>query len=681
MRQSQLIGFLLALGLIIVIGISGCGGGSSSTTTTGPTMTVSPTSLSMNFGQFVQLTPTILDANGTQIFTLTPTYASNDANVAVSTGGLVCAGTWDSLTAPTVCQATNVAAATGAIITVTAGSLTVTVPVSLHNRIARVTLTAAAGPACASQGATQQFTAQAFDSINPTVPLTNPGTFTYSSTDATVATVDATNGLATAVQPGSVKISASLNSVFSLPITLTDCAPASITLSPTSFTGAVSASQQLTATVVDTVGNPITGVALTYSSSQVTVAGVTSSGFISAVGAGSAGVIASCSPPTCNKGAAANVPVYSNLVSTTVTGSSATTVYVTGATSTTIVPIDATTNVAGTAITIPVINNSQPVINSLVFDKSGSTAYIGTNTVLIPLNPATNALGTTLAVPGKVLAISPDSKKVIVADQTPTAPQTFVVDVATSTFAKLGITTVSTAADFSADSLKAYIVSNGNATLSIFSPVLPFQALTLNAAANDVTFLSQGSLGYLAGGTANSITARATCDNSLVSTVGTTATPLLIKSNFDSSRVFGVDGSRVYDVTVSNIATPANGNCPPTASNSLNTVLFGSTVTPKQMILTSDGVHMYVTNDSNKVLTYNAATRTTSSITLQNSATATTTGGATLDGAQVYVGALGSNDVHRIDVNAGTDAQQIAVTLKDSAGAAVSPDFVAVRPK
>jgi hypothetical protein len=154
-----------------------------------------------------------------------------------------------------------------------------------------------------------------------------------------------------------------------------------------------------------------------------------------------------------------------------------------------------------------------------------------------------------------------------------------------------------------------------------------------------------------------------------------------MKSNFDSTHVFGVDGSRVYDLTVSNIATPANGNCPPTANNSLNTVAFGSTVTPKQMILTSDGVHMFVTNDSNKVLAYNASTATTSSIALQGTATASTTGGATLDGAQVYVGALGSNDVHRIDVAAGTDAQQIAVSLKDSAGTAVSPDFVAVRPK
>ena len=35
-------------------------------------MTVSPTSLSMNFGQFAQLTPTILDGNGTDRVSTAP---------------------------------------------------------------------------------------------------------------------------------------------------------------------------------------------------------------------------------------------------------------------------------------------------------------------------------------------------------------------------------------------------------------------------------------------------------------------------------------------------------------------------------------------------------------------------------------------------------------------------------
>src|SRR5207245_7315083 len=135
------------------------------------------------------------------------------------------------------------------------------------------------------------------------------------------------------------------------------------------------------------------------------------------------------------------------------------------------------------------------------------------------------------------------------------------------------------------------------------------------------------------------------------------------------------------DVTVSNIATAPSTNCPVTATNSLNTVSFGNTFTPVQLIVTSDASRAFVTNNLNKLMVYNSTNSNASTITLSNGATSSTTGGATLDNLQLYVGALGSNDVHRIDIVAGTDEQQIAVGLKDSAGAATSPDFVAVRPK
>src|SRR5207253_10857609 len=135
-----------------------------------------------------------------------------------------------------------------------------------HNRIARVMLTTNAG--CTSQNATQQFTAHAFDSSTPAVDITaQAGTFFYSSSDTTVATIDAATGLATSKLPGSSTISASVNGVFSLPATFVACPPSSIVLSPATFTGAAAASQQLTATVTDTAGNAITGLALTYSSS------------------------------------------------------------------------------------------------------------------------------------------------------------------------------------------------------------------------------------------------------------------------------------------------------------------------------------------------------------------------------------------------------------------------------
>jgi hypothetical protein len=681
MQQQRLTCFLLAL--ILTISFAGCGGGNNTSAIGAEsTITVSPATLSLNYGQFAQLTPTVMDANSHQILTLTPTYASNNAGVQVSTSGLVCGGTWNSLTTPTVCTPVNppvpIASAT---ITVTAGSVNTTVSVSVHLRIARITLASTAAT-CTSQAGTQQFTAQAFDSTGADITA-QAGTFTYASSDATVATI-ATTGIVTGVNPGSTTISASVNGVFSLPATFITCPPASIVLSPGTFTGAAAATQQLTATVTDTLGKVLTGTALTYTSSQQAVATVTAAGLITAVGPGNSGIVASCTPPTCNPGAAANFPIYSNLVTANVTGTSATTVYVTGAKSTTIVPIDTTTNVVGTAITIPLINSVQPVVTSMVFNNGGSTAFIGTNQGIVAFNPASNTLGTPVtAAVGVVLAVSPDGKKVIVADQTPATPHTYFVDTTATTnqVSALPISTVSTAADFSVDSLKVYVVSNTNSVLSIPATVIPFTSLQLAAPANDVTFLTQGSLAFLAGGAGNSITVHVTCDNSTLPAIGTAATPLLIKSSTDSTRVFSVDTTRIYDITVSNIAAPANTSCPVTATTTLNTVSFGNTFAPKQMIVTPNASRVFVTNDQNKLMVYNATNSTASSITLVGAGTATTTGGVTQDSAQVYVGALGSNDVHRIDVTAGTDAQQIAVSLKDSAGAATSPDFVAVRPK
>src|SRR5437899_7309434 len=94
---------LLALIFILILGISGCGGGNGTSVGTASTVTVTPASLSLDFGQVAQLSTTVKDAGGNTILTLTPTYSSSSSSVTVSTGGLVCAGTWDSLTIPVVC--------------------------------------------------------------------------------------------------------------------------------------------------------------------------------------------------------------------------------------------------------------------------------------------------------------------------------------------------------------------------------------------------------------------------------------------------------------------------------------------------------------------------------------------------------------------------------------------------
>lgn len=678
--------------------LAGCGGGSSTPAGTGTptTIIVSPNVLSMNPGQVVQLTATLEDGAGNVLSNNVFTYAAT-GGVQVSNAGLVCAGTWDSLTTPVICTPAPGSPVGTGTVTVTSVGITTTVNASIHTRIARVTIaTTAPGGGCNSQGETQQFTAQAFDTNNVDITKTI-GAFTFSSSNTAsvtvAATMDPATATATAVQPGGAFITASSNGVFSVPATFSSCQPLSIVLTPnTPVSLAAAGTQQLTATVTDIKGNPIstTNLALSYLTSSPGVATVGLTGLITAVGAGSTGVVASCSPPICNGGANANIPVYSNLVPVTVSGTSSTTVYVTGAHSTTIVPIPTSgtsSNTAGTAITIPQLNSVQPVINSFVMSHDGSKAFLGSDKELLVLTTATNTVAASSnAISGKVLAVSPDGSELIYADQS-ASPKTYVYDVGSDRFIQLTLTGVTTAAAFSADNLKAYLVSGGQiwAASAALSP--PFiRQVTSTTTATDVTFLSQGSLGYVAGTTPSEVTAYATCDNSVVGSLNLTATPLKITSSFDSTRVYAVDNTQVDDITISSIGVATTGtppNCPATVTQSSNTVALPGSITPNQLILTTDDKNLYITTPTNQLVHYDTTAHTTNTITLA-SGTAITTGGATLDGQNLYLGATGSNDVHRISVasgTGGTDSQQINPGLKDTSGNTVSPDFLVVQPK
>src|SRR5205807_1459065 len=127
-----------------------------------------------------------------------------------------------------------------------------TVNAAIHPRIARVTIvssnppTTPASAPCNSQGETQQFTAAAFDANGAPIPAAQVGTFTFSTSNASSVTIDAT-GLATSVEPGGAFIIASVNGVFSLPSIFTSCQPLSIVVTPAGpFTLAVAGTQQLT---------------------------------------------------------------------------------------------------------------------------------------------------------------------------------------------------------------------------------------------------------------------------------------------------------------------------------------------------------------------------------------------------------------------------------------------------
>lgn len=664
-----------------VVIMPGCGGGSDSSgggTTANPvtTVDVSPLALSMEFGQVMALSAVARNAAGETVLQTFTYKSDNTALVNVSTAGNVCAGTWDA-TFIVCTPGTTVGATT---ITVTAGGVSKAVPVNIHRRIASVMVTTT-GVACTSSTKTQAFTVKAFASdgtdITSTVGLPN-----WLSTNPEVATLD-TAGLATAKKPGAANVVAGINNVVSLPVAMVTCPPASITIKEkdvdpavTSFTLDTGIIKTLAAVVVDTLGFTITDITLTYSTSQQAVATVTTTGVITAVNPGRAGIVASCSPPTCNSGL--NTPVFSNLVTVAVNGTSASTAYVTGKNAATIIPIDTTTNTAGTAITIPTVTvNSavvNPVVNSMVFTPDGSIGYIGTDRGLLALSTLGNTLSSPLAVAGTVLAIAPNNSRVLIANAT--AGQIYVVDpFSTPAYGTQTFTVPNaTAAAFSPDSSKAYIVSG--TTIYVYSLVSPFKSIAVSSAVTNATVLTQGNYAYFAGDVGATIAARATCNDAALSALATAQKPLLLKSTYDSTHVYGTEGTNMYDVSVTSTTAP----CPPPApAHSLTTTSYGVSVTPSQLILLPDGTKTYLTNSSSQLLVYGPASGATV-FNLASGSTASTTGGVTLDGKSLYVGVLGTNNVQKFDTATGL-VIPITIDLKDRAGVATTPDFVAVRPK
>jgi uncharacterized protein YjdB len=147
-------------------------------------------------------------------------------------------------------------------------------------------------PASASVLPTQtaQLTATTLDS---TGAVLNGRTVTWSSGNTGIATVDG-SGLLTGVAVGSTTVTASSEGKSaSSSITVTNVPVVTVTVSPASGNLYVGQTLQLTATPKDSAGNPLTGRAVTWSSSNSAVAGVSAaSGLATGTGAGSATITA-----------------------------------------------------------------------------------------------------------------------------------------------------------------------------------------------------------------------------------------------------------------------------------------------------------------------------------------------------------------------------------------------------
>ena len=718
MGRCGLFGFAFFIAFLILAlgGLVGCSSGSPVSTTSfavPASITLTPNSnASMEIGTFQTFLATAMSSTNTTIAEPISYQSSNTAVLTIASNGLACAGSWNSLSNPQICTPGGVGVA---VVTATAqGVSSPSTTVYVHQHIDKVAVSQLLPPnqpppvnPCLSVGQSANYQATAYSrgvDVTSTV-----GVFHWQLLIPSVATLNTSdNSLlqgqiqVTAKVPGLTPLFATIGNVTSIPLSFTTCPVQSITLDVTTSTGT---SETITPTVVDTLGTTITGIPLTWSSSEAASVSVSSAGGASgtAIG-GTATIIASCTPPTCNTGFYPSLPIYpANVVTLTVTPTGTTqasTVYVSttscGTTDgciSTVVPVT-TPNTLGNFIALPATPNS------LVFDRQGNKAYLGTNsgqlgTVgLAVVDAGTNTATQLASLPGKVLAISPDGNQAIISDTSSEDEpnHVFVFNTTTNAVSTFQITGA-TAADFSPDSLKAYIVAGS--TLYVYSTVDGLRTISLAAPANDVSFLSEGAFAYVAGGAPSAVSVWRTCDNGRADTVGVPAVPAFIKTLPGPAKLLPADTPDAYHflavdppgLDIISVNTTPSGCTPAVTDGPVASFNLGQgNFVPKQLIISQDGSTAYVlTSNLNSVLAFNIPGQTSFAIPLVGNPTPLSAS-LTPDGTLLFVGAS-DGLLHIVSTVAGGDTQQISFPqglCQNSVGRpfpiTCNPDLVAVKP-
>jgi uncharacterized protein YjdB len=234
-------------------------------------VTVSPSSATITTGKTTQLSATLKDSVGNILGGRTVTWTSSNTGVAtVSSNGLVTGLAGGNVT---------ISAASGG----QQGTAQVTV-----NAITVASVVVTPGQADLSANQTLQLRATPLDgSGNPI----GGQTITWSTSDQYVATVSS-SGLVTVVRTtgiGYTNVSATIGGkTGTATIDLIAAPVATVALSPTSVHLNAGQTSQLTATAKDQYGDVITTDAESWNSSRTSVATVSSTGVVTAVGSGSA---------------------------------------------------------------------------------------------------------------------------------------------------------------------------------------------------------------------------------------------------------------------------------------------------------------------------------------------------------------------------------------------------------
>jgi hypothetical protein len=676
MRRFSAARILAAFFAVLLLSLLPACSGTSAATSSVTQLILSPTSLSMNTGQVATITATPENSSGSAVVADVSYTSSNPSLVTVSAGGQVCAGVWDANFINCVPNPGTSGIGTATITATTANSVTATLPVSAHLQADRIVVNPISG--CVSMGATPTYTATVYNTtasgcstFNPCDITSTVGTITFNSTDLQVMAHNTTTGVLTATNPGLTNIYATIGGLNSIPQPALVCPVASIAIhdaasSNTSFTLPASGTQSLTADVVDTNGVSIAPL-LTWSSNPVGSSSVsgTSGAVTATVTAGASGtaiITAACSTPGCNRNTS---PQYGqNVVTVTTTGTSTTTAFAASTNSLTLVPIPNSTNVPGTAITLPFLPNS------MVSNSNGNKLYLGSSSGLMTVDPVGGSVTSTTSVVGTIVGISPDGNLLLISN--PAGGVVYLYNIS-STASILSQPVVPTSAAFTPDSKSVSFPTGQQVYYLTSAPTTTITSLPYVPDALDTS--ATGSLTYITSTSAHAIDIRTTCNQSDQQTL-TANNPTLVAHIPNASGAVVADSPSIDVITTG----PIGPGCPPTPQSTVNGYNLGAgNFNARQLLVSYDSSHVWLISDLTSVIGFNLSTLTTSAIPLANSAQPFN-GGITLDGSHVYVGGS-DNNVHDLNTSNLNDQAVIAVGLKDASGNVVAPNLVVVLPK
>jgi hypothetical protein len=276
--RAQLVRLITAACVFLAACGGGGGGGNGVTPPPTPVLTtlsvaISPTSVQA--GQTASASASGLDQNGAAISTGTVTWSAGTPNVASITSG-------GAITTLAAGQSQIIATAGGktgqATLTVTAIPVTTTVTVSLS-------------ASSVIQGQTVTATATALDQNGAVL---TGGTVAWSTASSAIATVTSA-GVVTGVAAGQTQVIATIDGKTgqtALTVTPLPVAVASVTVAPANGSIAAGATLQLIATTRDASNNVLTGRVVTWATSDLTKATVSSTGLVTGVAAGTATITA-----------------------------------------------------------------------------------------------------------------------------------------------------------------------------------------------------------------------------------------------------------------------------------------------------------------------------------------------------------------------------------------------------